>query len=155
MGGIPCDACNRAKAQRLPFSQASKVHAPLDRLHLDLMGLFYCRGIRGEWYVLCLVDHYSGFAAVVPIRRNNEAPLVVQTIIIQWLTILTGCQFKILRSDRAKEFLVGWFEEWLVQMGAVHELSESYTAEQNGAVERYNGIVSGIARSIHIESRFP
>ena len=40
-------------------------------------------------------------------------------------------------------------------MGAVHELSESYTAEQNGAVERYNGIVSGIARSIHIESRFP
>ena len=157
MKGIPCDACNRAKAQKLPFPQVSlrPVYAPLAELHLDLMGPFESRGIRGEWYILCLVDKFSGFAAVVPLRRKSESALVVQTIIIQWLTILTGCQIKILRSDRAREFLVQWFEDWLVEMGIVHELSESYTAEQNGTVERYNGIVSGIARSIHIESQLP
>ena len=41
---IPCDACHKAKAKRLPFPKASttKVHAPLQHLHLDLMGPFSC-----------------------------------------------------------------------------------------------------------------
>jgi hypothetical protein len=73
MKGIPCDACNRAKAQKLPFPQVSlrPVYAPLAELHLDLMGPFESRGIRGEWYILCLVDKFSGFAAVVPLRRKS------------------------------------------------------------------------------------
>ena len=60
--------------------------------------------------------------------------------------------FKFLRSDRAKEFLVTWFEEWLQSIGAVHEMSLIYTAQQNSTVERYNGVLQGVARSIPIES---
>ena len=106
MQHVPCDACNRAKAQRLSFPKESqiRVHAPLGRLHLDLMGPFDCRVIRGEYYILCLVDQFSDFAAVVPLKKS-EAPLIVQTIILQWLTALTGFVFKVLRSDRAKEFI--------------------------------------------------
>ena len=33
-------------------------------------------------------------------------------------------------SDRAKEFLVKWFEDWMISVGAVHELSLMYTAQQ-------------------------
>jgi hypothetical protein len=46
---IPCDACNKAKAKRLPFPKVSttEVHAPLHRLHLDIMGPFSVKGLRG------------------------------------------------------------------------------------------------------------
>jgi len=85
---IPCDACHKAKAKRLPFPKASttEVHAPLQRLHLDLMGPFHIRGLRGEIYILCLFDQFSGFAGVLALKGKDEAPLAVQTIILRWMT---------------------------------------------------------------------
>ena len=68
---------------------------------------------------------------------------------------MTGAQFKCLRSDRAKEFLTGWFDEWLDSMGAVHELSMAYTPQQNGIAERYNGTVSAVGRTLLIASSLP
>jgi len=41
----------------------------------------------------------------------------------------------------------------LKSVGAVHELLMVYTAQQNATVERYNGVLQNIARSIHLESR--
>ena len=52
----------------------------------------------------------------------------------------------------AKEFLVKWFEDWLVSIGALYELSLVYTAQQNSTVERYNGVLQDVARSIHLDS---
>ena len=39
-----------------------------------------------------------------------------------------------------------WFEDWLKSIGAVHELSMAYTAQQNATVEGYNGVLQNIAR---------
>jgi len=151
---IPCDACCKGKAVRQSFPQSTReVHAPLQLVHLDIMGPFSTKGLRGEYYILVLVDQYSGYAAVVPIARKSMAPTVIQTILIQWQTQLTGMQFKCLRSDRAKEFLGAKFEEWLSDLGARHELSVAYTPQQNGVAERYNGVVAGIARTLLIQSK--
>ena len=152
---IPCDACQKAKGKRLPFPKASTtpINAPLQRLHLDIMGPVHIRGLRGEFYILCLTDQHSGYAEVLCLRTRDEAPLAVQTIILRWMNQLHGFAFKCLRSDRAKEFIVKWFEDWLISVGAVHELSLAYTAQQNATVERYNGVLQSIARSIHLESK--
>ena len=89
---IPCDACHKAKAKRLPFPKTStlEVRAPLQRLHLDLMGPFHIRGLGGEYYILCLTDQYSGFAEVLALRSKDEAPLAVQTIILRSMTNYMG-----------------------------------------------------------------
>ena len=71
------------------------------------------------------------------------------------MTQLHGFVFECLRSDRAKEFLVKWFEDWLMSIGAVHELSLMYTAQQNSTVERYNGVLQNVAWSIHLKSKLP
>ena len=55
----------------------------------------------------------------------------------------------------SKEFLVKWFEDWLKSIGAVHVLSLMYTAQQNSTVERYNGVIQSVARSILLESKMP
>jgi transposase InsO family protein len=151
---VPCDACCLGKAIRQKFPTATRLaKAPLERLHLDIMGPFSVRGMHHEYYVLVLVDEYSGYGAAVPIRSKSEAPDVVKSIILQWMTLLSGMSFKCLRSDRAKEFLVGWFETWLSELGVIHELSVAYTPQQNGTAERYNGVIGGIARSLLIESK--
>ena len=106
------------------------------------MGPVHVRGLRGEFYILCLTYQYSGYAEVLCLKTKGEAPLAVQTIILRWINQLHGFVFKCLRSDRAKEFIVKWFEDWLISVGAVHELSLAYTAQQNANVERYNGFCS-------------
>eukprot|EP00798_Chlamydomonas_sp_ICE-L_P032401 gene32401-biopygen8651 len=74
------------KAVRQSFPQSTReVHAPLQLVHLDIMGPFSTKGLRGEYYTLVLVDQYSGYAAVVPIARKSMAPTVIQTILIQRL----------------------------------------------------------------------
>ena len=53
---IPCDACHKAKAKRLSFPKASttEVHAPLQRLHLDLMGPFFMLGACMKSFTSCV-----------------------------------------------------------------------------------------------------
>eukprot|EP00798_Chlamydomonas_sp_ICE-L_P007506 gene7506-biopygen17300 len=154
---VPCNACCLGKAVRLPFPQVAtrEVVAPLQVLHLDIMGPFSVRGMHGKYYLLVLCDQFSGFAEVVALAKKGEAPWVVQAIILRWSALLLGRPFGCLRSDRAKEFLVGWFEDWLVEMEATHELSLPYTPQQNGTAERYNGVVGDIARTLLIESKLP
>ena len=72
------------KAIRQKFPTATRLaKAPLERLHLDIMGPFSVRGMHHEYYVLVLVDEYSGYGAAVPIRSKSEAPAVVKSIILQ------------------------------------------------------------------------
>jgi transposase InsO family protein len=91
---------------------------------------------------MCLTDQHTGFAEVLCLRTRDEAPLAVQTIILRWINQLQGFSFKCLRSDRAKEFIVKWFEDWLSSVGAVHELSLAYTAKQNATVRGITGYFS-------------
>ena len=72
---IPCDACLKAKAKRLPFPKESttKIRAPLQRLHLDIMGPVHIRGLRGEYYILCLTDQFSGYAEVLALRSRDDS----------------------------------------------------------------------------------
>eukprot|EP00798_Chlamydomonas_sp_ICE-L_P016835 gene16835-biopygen25752 len=111
--------------------------------------------MNGKYYLLVLCNQFSGFAEVAALAKKGEAPWVVQAIILRWSALLLGRPFGCLRSDRAKEFLVGWFEDWLVEMEATHELSLPYTPQQNGTAERYNGVVGDIARTLLIESKLP
>ena len=151
---VPCHACNIAKAVRVPFPATTRyATAPLERLHLDTMGPFPIRGLRGEFHVLVLTDEHSGYGAAVPITSKGRSSYIVQRLILQWTSILTGMVFRYLRSDRAKEFMVGWFEAWLVSMGGQHEFSCSYSPQQNGTAERYNGTIQNIARSLLLESK--
>eukprot|EP00798_Chlamydomonas_sp_ICE-L_P032858 gene32858-biopygen8649 len=57
----PCDACARGKAKRVPYHEPRrKTHSPLEIVHVDLMGPF-SQGLRGEYYLLVMVDDYSNW----------------------------------------------------------------------------------------------
>jgi hypothetical protein len=104
---VPCHACNIAKEVRVKFPVPTRyATAPLERLHLDTMGPFPIRGLRGEYHVLVLVDEHSGYGVAVPMTTKCKSPFIVQRLILQWTSALNGLVFRYLRSDRAKEFMV-------------------------------------------------
>lgn len=148
----PCDACCLGKAIRKPYPNRTRnTHAPLELIHIDIMGPFSA-GLRGELYLLVIVDDFSGWSAVIPIRLKSDAAWQIQFTIKKWSAELLGVAFRTLRGDQAKEFLVKWFVDWLHEVNATYEHSSVYCPQQNGVAERFNGVVAAMARTMLIES---
>eukprot|EP00798_Chlamydomonas_sp_ICE-L_P013354 gene13354-biopygen22482 len=122
----PCDACARGKAKRVPYhAPRRKTHSPLEIVHVDLMGPF-SQGLRGEYYLLVMVDDYSNWHAVVAmVTKGNSAFWIVNTL-KAWMALLVGVVLGCLRSDQAKEFCTAEVEDFLKSVKARHELSSVY-----------------------------
>eukprot|EP00798_Chlamydomonas_sp_ICE-L_P004854 gene4854-biopygen15166 len=94
----PCDACARGKAKRVPYHEPRrKTHSPLEIVHVDLMGPF-SQGLRGENYLLVMVDDYSNWQAVVAmVTKGDSAFWIVNTLkawivntLKAWMALLVG-----------------------------------------------------------------
>jgi hypothetical protein len=66
------------------------------------MGPFPIKGMRGELHVVVLVDEFSGFGAAVPITTKDKSPFVVQRMMYQWSSALTGFVMQFLRSEQVQ-----------------------------------------------------
>lgn len=60
----------------------------------------------------------------------------------------SGCNIKILRTDRGGEFLSNDFNLFCEENGICRELTTPYTPQQNGVAERKNRTVVEMARSL-------
>lgn len=67
----------------------------------------------------------------------------------------SGCKIKILRSNKGKEYTSNEFESFCEDMGITHQLTVSYTPEQNGVSERKNKTSMEMARCLMAEKRLP
>ncbi|CAI7917385.1 unnamed protein product, partial [Closterium sp. NIES-54] len=55
--------------------------APLQTLHLDVWGPARVRGQGHEWYFLLVVDDYTRYTTVFPLRTKGEVP----DVLIPWI----------------------------------------------------------------------
>ena len=58
-----------------------------------------------------------------------------------------GRNIKILRSDRGREYMLDPFSDFLKENGIIHQLTMSYTPQQNDVVERCNRTLLDMVRS--------
>eukprot|EP00798_Chlamydomonas_sp_ICE-L_P025937 gene25937-biopygen20436 len=149
----PCDACARRKAKRVPYHEPRrKTHSPLEIVHVDLMGPF-SQGLRGEYYLLVMVDDYSNWQAVVAMVTKGDSAFWIVNTLKAWMALLVGVVLGCLRSDQAKEFCTAEVEDFLKSVKARHELSSVYCPQQNGNAERMNGVVAATARTMLLDSK--
>eukprot|EP00798_Chlamydomonas_sp_ICE-L_P030272 gene30272-biopygen16138 len=149
----PCDACARGKAKRVPYHEPRrKTHSPLEIVHVDLMGPF-SQGLRGEYYLLVMVDDYSNWQAVVAMVTKGDSAFWIVNTLKAWMALLVGVVLGCLRSDQAKEFCTAEVEDFLKSVKARHELSSVYCPQQNGNAERMNGVVAATARTMLLDSK--
>ncbi|CAI5464063.1 unnamed protein product [Closterium sp. Yama58-4] len=156
----PCIPCVEGRQRATPHSSFPPTEAPLQTLHLDVWGPARVRGQGHERYFLLVVDDYTRYTTVFPLRSKGEVPAVL----IPWIRATRlqlrerfGTEFPVLRlhSDRGGEFS----SDLLAAFCAEHGITQSFTLpdspQQNGVAERRIGLVMEVARTSMIHAAAP
>ncbi|CAI7819664.1 unnamed protein product, partial [Closterium sp. NIES-53] len=103
-----CVPCVEGRQHAAPHSSEFPVtEAPLQTLHIDVWGPARVSGQGHERYFLLVIDDYSRYTTVFPLRRKGEVP----EVLIDWirgarrqLSESFGLDLPVLHSDRGGEF---------------------------------------------------
>ena len=150
-----CHACIQGKHHRtaVPADARAQHRAdrPLFRLHLDICGPFRDPAPDGSRYLLQIVDDYSRY--VWSRAMVNHTAVTILGFLEQFITMAEamhslGHRVSILRTDNGPELVSGVFDSWLKKRGIRRELTSTYTANQNGVVERMNRTIVEMGRTM-------
>ncbi|CAI7921419.1 unnamed protein product [Closterium sp. NIES-53] len=134
--------------------------APLQTLHLDVWGLARVRGQGHERYFLLVVDDYTRYTTVFPLRTKGEVP----DVLIPWICAARlqlrdrfQLDFPVLRlhSDRGGEFSSDLLAAYCAEHGIRQTFTLPASPQQNGVAERRIGLVMEIARTSLIHAAAP
>ncbi|GJP30435.1 hypothetical protein CLOM_g1606 [Closterium sp. NIES-68] len=129
--------------------------APLEVVHMDLVGPMRTEGIGGALYFLTLVDDWSRFTWARPLSKKSDAAAAIKE---DWLPMVERQSqrlVKVLRSDRGGEFLGADFTSWLKKNGIRHQLTCPGTPQQNGIAERANRTIGEAAKALLRDAGLP
>ncbi|CAI7908743.1 unnamed protein product [Closterium sp. NIES-53] len=76
-----CVSCVEGRQRAAPHSSFPPTEAPLQTLHMDVWGPARVRGQGHEHYFLLVVDDYSRYTTVFPLRSKGEVP----EVLIDWI----------------------------------------------------------------------
>ncbi|CAI5939594.1 unnamed protein product [Closterium sp. NIES-64] len=155
---VPCvEGRLRAALHSSPFPPTE---APLQMLHMDVWGPAGVRGQGHERYFLLVVDDYSRYTTVFPLRSKGD----VTEVLIDWIRAArlqlrrsSGSDFPVLRlhSDRGGEFSSGLLRAYCRARGIRQTFTLPDSPQQNGIVERRIGMVMDVARTSMMHAAAP
>ncbi|CAI7845318.1 unnamed protein product, partial [Closterium sp. NIES-54] len=122
--------------------------APLEVVHMDLVGPMRTEGTGGVLYFLTMVDEWSRFTWARPLSKKSDAAAAIKE---DWLPMVERQAMrlvKVLRSDRGGEFLGAEFTKLLKKNGIRHQLTCPGTPQQNGIAERANRTIGEAAKTL-------
>ncbi|CAI5964386.1 unnamed protein product [Closterium sp. NIES-64] len=149
--GPTCVPCVEGRQRAAPHSsQFPPTEAPLQTLHMDVWGPARVRRQGHERYFLLVVDDYSRYTAVFPLRSKGD----VTEVLIDWIRAARlqlrqsfGSDFPVLRlhSDRGGEFSSGLLRAYCRARGIRETFTLPDSPQQNGIAERRIGMVMDVA----------
>ncbi|CAI5970358.1 unnamed protein product [Closterium sp. NIES-64] len=159
--GPTCVPCVEGRQCAAPHSsQFPPTEAPLQTLHMDVWGPARVRGQGHERYFLLVVDDYSRYTAVFPLRSKGD----VTAVLIDWIRAARlqlrqsfGSDFPVLRlhSDRGGEFSSGLLRAYCRARGIRQTFTLPDSPQQNGIAERRIGMVMDVARTSMMHAAAP
>ncbi|CAI7858574.1 unnamed protein product [Closterium sp. NIES-53] len=148
-----CVPCVEGRLRAAPHSsEFPPTEAPLQTLHMDVWGPARVRGQGHERYFLLVVDDYSRYTTVFPLRCKGE----VTEVLIDWIRVarlqLRECfssDFPVLRlhSDKGGEFSSDLLRAFCRAEGIRQTFTLPASPQQNGIAERRIGMVMDIAQT--------
>ncbi|CAI7855005.1 unnamed protein product [Closterium sp. NIES-54] len=148
-----CVPCVEGRQRAAPHSSAfPPTEAPLQTLHMDVWGTARFRGQGHERYFLLVVDDYSRYTTVFPLRSKGE----VTEVLIDWIRAARlqlresfGSDFPVLRlhSDRGGEFSSARLGAFCRARGIRQTFKLPASPQQNGIAERRIGMVMDVAQT--------
>ncbi|CAI5945464.1 unnamed protein product [Closterium sp. NIES-64] len=159
--GPACVPCVEGRQRAAPHSsQFPPTEAPLQTLHMDVWGPARVLGQGQERYFLLVVDDYSRYTTVFPLRSKGE----VTEVLIDWIRAARlqlrqsfGSDFPVLRlhSDRGGEFSSGLLRAYCRARGIRQSFTLPDSPQQNGIAERRIGMVMDVARTSMMHAAAP
>ncbi|CAI7866286.1 unnamed protein product [Closterium sp. NIES-53] len=153
-----CVPCVEGRQRATPHSSTFPLtEAPLQTLHMDVWGPARVRGQGHERYFLLVVDDYSHYTTIFPLRNNGE----VTEVLIDWIRSAHrlliehfGSDLPVLRlhSDRGGEFCSDLLRAFCRAEGIRQTFTLLASPQQNGIAERRIGMYA--AHQINLQSAF-
>ncbi|CAI7770367.1 unnamed protein product, partial [Closterium sp. NIES-54] len=134
--------------------------APLKTLHMDVWGPARVSGQDRERYFLLVVDDYTRYTTVFPLRSKGEVP----DVLLPWIRAVRlqlREQFRqdlpVLRlhSDRVGDFSSNLLRDICHGEGILQSFMLLDSPQQNGIAERRIGLVMEVARTSMIHAAAP
>ncbi|CAI7799912.1 unnamed protein product [Closterium sp. NIES-54] len=157
---LPCLPCVEGRQRAAPHSSFPPTTAPLQTLHMDMWGPARVSGQSRERYFLLVVDDYTRYTTVFPLRSKGE----VVDVLIPWIRTVRlqlrerfGQDLPVLRlhSNRGGEFSSNLL--WDFCRG--ERIPQSFTLpdspKKNGIAECRIGLVMEVARTSMIHAAAP
>ncbi|CAI5460144.1 unnamed protein product [Closterium sp. Yama58-4] len=158
---LPCVPCDEGRQRAAPHSSSfPPTIAPLQTLHMDMWGPARVQGQGRERYFLLVVDDYSRYATVFPLRSKGEVPAVL----IPWIRAVrlqlrerfqTDLPILRLYSDRGGEFSSDLLRDFCQGEGILQSFTLLASPQQNGVAECRIGLVMEVARTSMIHAAAP
>ncbi|CAI7930988.1 unnamed protein product [Closterium sp. NIES-54] len=158
---LTCVPCVEGRQRAAPQSSAfPPTEAPLQTLHMDVWGPARVRGQGHERYFLLVVDDYSRYTTVFPLRSKGD----VTEVLIDWIRAARlqlreslGSDFPVVRlhSDRGGEFSSARLGAFCRARGIRQTFTLPASPQQNGIAERRIGMVMDVARTSMIHAAAP
>ncbi|CAI7757802.1 unnamed protein product [Closterium sp. NIES-53] len=157
----PCLPCVEGRQRAAPHSSSfPPTTAPLQTLHMDVWGPARVMGQGRERYFLLVVDDYTWYTTVFPLRSKGE----VSAVLIPWIRTVRlqlperfGQDLPVLRlhSDRGGEFSSDLLRDLCRGEGILQPFTLPDSPQQNGIAERRIGLVMEVARTSTIHAATP
>ncbi|CAI7903027.1 unnamed protein product, partial [Closterium sp. NIES-54] len=156
-----CVPCVEGRQCAAPHSSGfSPTEAPLQTLHMDVWGPARVSGQGHERYFLMVVDDYSRYTTVFPLRSKGD----VAEVLIDWIRAARlqlqesfGSDFPVLRlhSDRGGEFSSARLGAFYCAQGIRQTFTLPASPQQNGIAKCRIGMVMDVARTSMIHAAAP
>ncbi|CAI7755804.1 unnamed protein product [Closterium sp. NIES-53] len=143
-----CIPCVKGRQRAAPHSSTFPLmEAPLQNLHMDVRGPARVRGQGHEHYFLLVIDDYSRYTTVFPLRSKGE----VTEVLIDWirgarrqLSERFGSDLPVLHlhADRGGEFSSDLLRAFYRAEGIRQTFTLPASPQQNGIAERRIGMIN-------------
>ncbi|CAI7809918.1 unnamed protein product, partial [Closterium sp. NIES-53] len=158
---LPCLPFVEGRQRAAPHSSSfPPTTAPLQTLHMDVWGPARVSGQGRERYFLLVVDDYTRYTTVFPLRSKGE----VLDVLILWIRTVRlqlrerfGQDLPVLRlhSDRGGELSFDLLRDFCRGEGILQSFTLPDSPQQNGIAERRIGLVMEVARTSMIHAAAP
>ncbi|CAI7804961.1 unnamed protein product [Closterium sp. NIES-54] len=157
----PCLPCVEGGQRAAPHSSSfPPTTDPLQTLHMDVWGPARVSGQGLERYFLLIVDNYTRYTTVFPLRSKGE----VVDVLIPWIRTVRlqlrerfGTVLPVLRlhSDRGGEFSSDLLRNFCRGEGILQSFTLPDSPQQNGIAEHRVGLVMEVTRTSMIHAAAP
>lgn len=148
---VDCEPCVHGKERRR-FRGSLTSAARVGRLHCDTKGKVDTQSDEGHGYFLTVVDEFSRFTHVCPLRSKSEASDSLLSFIRRFEK-QTGHTVTGVHTDGGTEFRRAL--DQLDTDGVDVSTTTPYTPESNGLAERTHAVITSLARACIKQSKLP